>query len=212
MLDLQYLCSQYELLELLAQNLSTMDLYHTALTCSELHDLILKSQSGFERLKRVALCDGSGLKARQAYEDVWCHFDPQEVEIRLWNLKCDEAGALPCLKCGINVCEECRVYPRAGDNVYGPCRRPHFAMGHELDNIICYCDQCDKTIEDRVGASLCECDRYTRWVCRRCYVRETDEGSWYHQHWTQWEDGLGEDPAAGMTLSGNQLSLMVSSQ
>lgn len=31
----------------------------------------------------------------------------EEIEVRVWNLKCDAANALPCLKCGTNVCGVC---------------------------------------------------------------------------------------------------------
>jgi hypothetical protein len=29
----------------------------------------------------------------------------QEIEVRVWNLKCDAVNALPCAQCGVNVCE-----------------------------------------------------------------------------------------------------------
>jgi hypothetical protein len=31
----------------------------------------------------------------------------QEIEVRVWNLNCDATNALPCLRCGVNVCEVC---------------------------------------------------------------------------------------------------------
>ncbi len=62
-----FLVSQYGILERLAQNLSTLDLLNLALTCKELYAHIRASNAIFERLKRVALCDGHGLKARQEY-------------------------------------------------------------------------------------------------------------------------------------------------
>lgn len=111
MFNFKYICSQYELLELHAQNLSTMNIYHTALTCLDLHDLIMRPQKKFESLKRVILSDVSELKAHQAFERVRFSHEPQEVEVRVWSSKCDERGGLPCLKCEVNVCEECREYP-----------------------------------------------------------------------------------------------------
>lgn len=210
MFDLIHICSQYGLLELLAQNLSTMDLYHTALTCSKLYDLILRSPKGFERLTRVALCDGSGLAARQTYEDLWRYYDPQEIEVKVWNTRCDETVGLPCLKCGVNVCEECRVYPRVGDRVYGPCRRPHFTTTYEMYNIICYCDACDEAVESRVGKELCKCDRYTRWLCRPCHIREDREASWVYKQCTKFEEGW--DGEEGMVLDDHQHQRAVSYQ
>jgi hypothetical protein len=58
------LLSQYELVELTASNLSTIDLLNVAFTCSKLYIQVRKSDATFERLKRVALCDGRGLIAR----------------------------------------------------------------------------------------------------------------------------------------------------
>lgn len=122
MSNIIFLLSQYELLTHLAQHLSALDLFHLASTCSQLHILILKSEPIFNCLKQVALCDGRGLKTRQEYRGihglrardfVWgkgrkAHYD-EEIEVRVWNLKCDAANALPCLKCKMNVCEVCTL-------------------------------------------------------------------------------------------------------
>ena len=117
------LFSQYELLTETSKYLSTLDLLHLASTNSELHALIRKNEQVWDYLKREALCDGYGLKARQDFTQIYAlaepddfifgdgrkaHYD-EEVEVRVWNLKCDTASALPCLKCGINVCEVCCI-------------------------------------------------------------------------------------------------------
>src|SRR6187402_52798 len=94
------LLSQYELLEQTAQYLTPLDLLHLASTCSEVFTLIRKSESIFERLKRVALCDGRGLEARQNFQQLYTPpyfcvpnsstgvpYD-EEIEVRLWNLQC----------------------------------------------------------------------------------------------------------------------------
>lgn len=141
MTSLQYLTSHYPILTHLSQYLSTLDLLHLGLTCRTLHSYILSSPPIFKLLQRTALCDGHGLRDRQKFEGAY-HRHPHEykimadepIEVRLWATECDEAGALPCLKCGINVCEvseqaclakptksctkyyarkqECRRYPR----------------------------------------------------------------------------------------------------
>ena len=145
MFDIYRIFSKYELLELTAQYLSTMDLYHVALTCSDTFELIMKLMSTFHRLRRVSSCDGSGLKARQDYAGVRYSNHPsfrrpreEEVELQVWNLRCDESSGLSCVKCGINVCEECRYVPRVGDPSYGPCRRPHHTACYSTANIISY--------------------------------------------------------------------------
>jgi hypothetical protein len=71
------LVSQYELLVVTASHLSTIDLLNLALTCSQLYNQIRKSEAIFERLKRVALCDGRGLKVRQEYRGL--HSIPQQT-------------------------------------------------------------------------------------------------------------------------------------
>lgn len=135
MSNLLALISQYEILERIASHISTLDLLNLSLTCLDLHRPIRKSEAIFERLKRVAICDGRGLKVRQEYKGL--HSNPisffgaevsrslrfkipgrltvekydEELEVRVWNLKCDAVNALPCLKCGVNVCEVCDAFP-----------------------------------------------------------------------------------------------------
>jgi hypothetical protein len=118
MSNLVALLRQYEILKQMANFLSTIDLFHLALTDSELYTLILQSQGIFNRLKSVALCDGHGLKARQEFNGnyevdadhcIWgrgrkSHFD-EEIKVRVWNLRCDPTNGLPCIKCNVNVCE-----------------------------------------------------------------------------------------------------------
>jgi len=115
------LLSQYELLEWIARHLSTIDLFYLSLTCSEVYQIVRQSETVFQRLKRLSLCDGRGLKARQEFKGLqrpYYFYDEgkgyranydEEIEVRVWNLKCDATNALPCSKCGINVCEVCRL-------------------------------------------------------------------------------------------------------
>jgi hypothetical protein len=118
MTNIVALLSQYELLKRIANFLSTLDLFYLALTNSKLHTLIRKSEPIFDRLKSVALCDGHGLKMRQEFKGIYelraedyvwrtgrkAHYDG-ELEVRVWNLNCDSTNGLPCLRCGVNVCE-----------------------------------------------------------------------------------------------------------
>ena len=118
-----FFVSQYELLTQTSRYLSTLDLLHLASTNSQLQALIRKSKKIWDHLKCEALCDGYGLKARQDFTRNYAlseprdfifgdgrkaHYD-EEIEVRVWNLKCDAANALPCLKCRINVCEVCHI-------------------------------------------------------------------------------------------------------
>ena len=178
MSGLEQLCTQYELLSLLAHHISTIDLYNTALTCSSLYTIILESPKVFDRLICLCLCDGSGLRARLSNATTKPDsFQTRDLEAYsdVAKTKCDEYGTRPCDKCGVNICEECRVYPRKGRPFYGPCRRPHYDNNNHKNNIICYCWPCDEVVEARVGEEFCECDRYTRWICHACKVRERAE-------------------------------------
>ncbi|KAI8229734.1 hypothetical protein K4K55_006932 [Colletotrichum sp. SAR 10_96] len=136
--SLANLISSYPILSSLTQYVSTLDLYHVALTSRSNHASILGSPVIFDRLKRSCLCDGRGLARRQNFTGphrihYWklklkheprIDFD-EPIEVRLFNLKCDETGALPCVRCGINICEECRDYPRWPNRSIYSFGRPH---------------------------------------------------------------------------------------
>ncbi|KAI1394305.1 uncharacterized protein F4822DRAFT_44831 [Hypoxylon trugodes] len=190
------LIGQYPILTTIASYLSSVDLLHLGLACRDFHALILSSTKGFEALRRDCLCDGSGLRRRL---DAWRHYkykwgstrrilQDEEIEVRLFAVKCDEAGALPCVKCGINICEECREYPRVMPR-YGnpPLRRPHLNDTWEVVNIMCLCDACDSAIEDQVHGEflneLCDCDVYNRWICPKC---AEDEERWTKEYYDKY--------------------------
>ncbi|EWY84032.1 hypothetical protein FOYG_13810 [Fusarium oxysporum NRRL 32931] len=219
------LISSYSILISLAPWLSTLDLYHLSLASKSAYEYIQSSPTIFKSLSRHCLCDGRGLATRQAYASPYHRnrmagqstLSPhlkgdEEIEVRLYNTKCDEAGALPCLKCGINVCEECRCYPRAAPPSAYPNRRPHLRGSYELDNIMCLCEDCDAKTEKGVSGMFlnerCDCDVYTRWVCVRCeeeermtarkYFAERTEMEW---NWIVREDiDYGDDFEPSKTL------------
>jgi len=136
MSDIVHLLLQYELLERTAQHMSTLDLLNLASTCFKLYTLIRRSENVFNRLKRLALCDGHGLKERQDFSGIYkIHsnaylwgptgrkpYNDEEIEVRLYNLKCDAANALPCIKCEVNVCEVVQIIsfePGIVESAYG---------------------------------------------------------------------------------------------
>ena len=129
--DIIDLISSYSILTSLSPWLSTLDLHNLSLTSRTAYAYI-HSPKIFSYLTRQSLCDGHGLLTRQAYAGPYCSLSKlpgsklpgeltnsphgqgdEEIEVRLYNVKCAEADALPCLKCGVNICEECRCYPRA---------------------------------------------------------------------------------------------------
>lgn len=185
------LISSYGILPTLASWLSTLDLYHLSLTNRTHYSHIAASPTIFKVLTRQSLCDGRGLARRQAYDNFnyvpeagapqknQHAYDDEEIEVRLYAVKCDEAGALPCVKCGVNVCEECRPYPRARPAY--PRRRPRQNAHFLAWCVMFLCETCDAAAEEEVRGRFlyegCDCDVYTRWVCRRCKGDE-DEFLW----------------------------------
>jgi hypothetical protein len=113
MSGLSRILSQYNILDITAQHLSLLDLFRLATTSSRFYALIRKPDALFNRWKRITLCDGRGLRARQEFRGKYASIRPgrgrsafdEELEVRVWNLKCDAVNALPCLKCGLNICE-----------------------------------------------------------------------------------------------------------
>ena len=118
MATLTTLIARYPVIQNLSSFLSTVDLFNLALTNRRHHSYIILSRSTFDTLRRDCLCDGSGLAKRQNFfglyslrrrsctwgnrRKVW---QDEPVEIQLYGTKCDDARALPCRKCSINVCE-----------------------------------------------------------------------------------------------------------
>lgn len=126
--NLYFLLSQYELLERTSHHLSALDLFNLALTCHNVYSLILESPPVFNKLKRLTICSGQGLHKRQTftglykpYHDEFTDRDmygpryDEEIEVRLFNINCDTYNALPCLKCGVNICE---VHPPSPPPVF----------------------------------------------------------------------------------------------
>jgi hypothetical protein len=118
MANLCDIISQYPVLGELSSFLSALDLFHLALTNKINHNYILSSKRIFDVLKRDAICDGTGLSKRQdqvGLYNIGIHhyawgserriWRDEPIEVRLYRIKCDEAGSLPCIKCNINVCE-----------------------------------------------------------------------------------------------------------
>jgi hypothetical protein len=192
----------YPILKTLAAYLSTLDLFHLSLTCRSHHALILAPTKVFDVLKRGSLCDGLGLQRRlQALErrrrlyklDALVRtMGDEEIEVYLYAQKCDETGALPCLRCGINICEQCRSCPRVISDS-GPQRRPHLNPPWQSDNVMCLCESCDANMEETLRGKFlsdtCDCDVYKRWICSGCVTAEQKETRLYYSKHTVCEVG-----------------------
>jgi hypothetical protein len=201
------LISAHPVLSSLASFISTVDLFNLALTCKSSYLPILSSPRAFQTFRRNCLCDGRGLAERQAFAGLyslhnvfyfWGHkrhiWKDEPIEARLYATKCDAAAALPCRKCNINVCEECRYYPREPPHSTYPERRPHLNSPWQSENVMCLCPECDERCESELAgrflSELCDCDIYARWICKKCVEEEQKFTSDYYKNHTKWE---GED-------------------
>lgn len=91
--------SQYEILEKIANNLSSADLVHLAATNKEHKKYITGSKPIHDRFKSSALCDGKGIKSRAHCFGHW-NGDPSKATV-----KCKEGDCKPCCKCEAMVCQ-----------------------------------------------------------------------------------------------------------
>ena len=210
MATLAYLFSQYELLRLTANYLTFVDLYHLASTCTTMFAQIRKCNNIYAALKRLTLCDGSGRRARLTEADPYgdlIQFTRLRVRLDA-ERKCDVANTKPCIKCGVNICAECRCVPRYKDpnGRDPPSRRPHYGnIIGVCDNVIAYCGACDPEIEAAKQGAFCDCDRYVRWICVRCHSIEIHEDHCYY-FWCN-DIRTREDPAlldSGIVLADSE--------
>lgn len=93
------LLSQYELLLLLCDTLSTADIISLGSTCKEHHDYIHGSEITFDNLLSAAHCSGKGSIDHARVFGAW-RGDELEAEQHCLRDKDIE----PCTSCGVPVC------------------------------------------------------------------------------------------------------------
>ncbi|KAF2789008.1 hypothetical protein K505DRAFT_352843 [Melanomma pulvis-pyrius CBS 109.77] len=206
MASLNRIISLFPTLQSLASFVSTIDLFSLALTNKSNYAYILSSQSTFNSLRRRCICDGRGLLDRQTFAGLYnCNqldvvynswsnsWSNEPIEVRLYNANCDAAGALPCRKCGINICEECRHYQREPPDSIEP--RPHINAAQEVRNVMCLCNACDARVEAKVRGQFlnetCDCNVYKRWICHKCAKEEQKFTRKYYNEFTTLEQAEG---------------------
>ncbi|KAF6832697.1 hypothetical protein CMUS01_06803 [Colletotrichum musicola] len=133
--------------------------------------------------------------------EVQTHLFPDDrtdepIEVRLYNLKCDTADTLPCVRCGVNVCEECRDYTRWPNESEFTGGRPHLPRCSQHTNIMCLCPPCDEKAEAEVKGNYlnkrCDCNLFTRWICWRCATieeEEEEEAEYFEENTEELPDG-----------------------
>ncbi|KAI8653820.1 hypothetical protein NCS56_01337200 [Fusarium sp. Ph1] len=136
------LISSYSILSTLAPWLSTLDLFHLGLTSRSAQSYILASPAVFE-----CLCDGRGLVIHQTTDE----------------LPPDRGQTIPISQRNLEMHGDQEIEVRL------------YIIG-EVDNIYCLCSTCDTSTEKEVAGKflneLCDCDRYTRWICLKCKKEE----------------------------------------
>ncbi|KAL8381928.1 hypothetical protein RB595_005942 [Gaeumannomyces hyphopodioides] len=211
--NLTTVIGQYPVLQALAAHSSALDLFNLALSSKAHHDIIAASASRFRRLRASCLCDGHGLKLRQdqkgLYSPEWHDCGDEPIEVHIYAIQCDPSSSLPCIKCGVNICEECRYYPREPPQEGYPRRRPHLNSPWQHENVMALCPPCDEKQEVEIArpenfpeTPLCSCDVYTRWICHPCKVKEDEFTCNYYEKCTHsdaypyWdsEEGEGGNP------------------
>ncbi|KAK3682784.1 hypothetical protein B0T22DRAFT_471962 [Podospora appendiculata] len=203
-LHFNHLLACYPILSTLASHVSALDLLNLALTSRANHAHILASPPIFAKLRRSCVCDGHGLRDRQDQTGLYKHYSKgytppgprvpdaeedidsdEEIEVRVFNRTCGEA--LPCVKCGINLCEECRYYPRVR-GWYSQSCRPHLNGAWQMTNVMAMCTACGEKQEDQLKgrflSELCDCNIFRRWVCSKCVVEEQQEFAEYRRNFT----------------------------
>lgn len=217
MSHLETLVAQYTILTNIASFISTLDLLHLAQTSKSIKSYILPSQRVFDVLKRQCICDGHGLKDRQAFEGLyslrrrhyrWGHerriWQDEPIEVQVYGAKCDTSDTLPCRKCNVNVCEECRYYPREQPDPRYPERRPHLNAAWQNENLMCLCPPCDDKLEQELKGrflnELCDCDLFKRWLCNKCRQEEVQFTiSYYKDHTAGDWEGYDDEASAPQT-------------
>lgn len=204
----------YPILSTLAEYVSAYDLFHLGIANHSNHANIIASRPLFERLRRSCICDGRGLAQRQNfsppydaksrwYDSRGPRYGPiydvdEPIEVRLYNIKCDVADTFPCVRCGVNVCEECRDYERWPHDSLFDGGRPYLADDlSEIRYMVWMCPPCDANTEAELEgkhlSELCDCNVYTRWVCQRCARLEEKEEWQYRRNRIKWVEYEGRD-------------------
>ncbi|KAI9821265.1 MAG: hypothetical protein M1827_004001 [Pycnora praestabilis] len=183
-------------LQLLASNLTTIELFHLALTSKDLWQAIGASAPVFSTLKALTLCDGSGVAARKSRDEALTGASRNRNPDVLYNaaaLQCLKDDNVACVKCEKRVCNECRHHIRYRQDYHQPLmtlppKAYPVARYHDQlwpDQLILFqpdtltwrvrhlCKNCKASGLQRLsdaGNGSCDCvpSPIGRWVCRRC--------------------------------------------
>ncbi|KAI4734552.1 hypothetical protein E4T50_14923 [Aureobasidium sp. EXF-12298] len=173
---LVHVLSQYELMIMVTDRLSSADIIHLTATCKEIKTYLTDDKTIYASITERANCDGKGIEARAKCFGHW------KGDVTNANVRCGGSDCQPCDDCHAMVCNECRYH--ISYMTKSPCCRddPLHWESHEVDcamdlDIVrrCHghCDECPEfhsgtfPIESIRAASLAGEPRERRY-CSEC--------------------------------------------
>ncbi|KAI5209810.1 hypothetical protein E4T42_03802 [Aureobasidium subglaciale] len=137
--------SQYQLMIMVTDQLSSADIVHLTSTCKEINAYLTDDENIFARIKESAHCDGKGIEARARCFGHW------QGDVTKAIVQCEATEPMPCEDCKAMVCNSCRYHIAYLDDL--PCCKddPDHWESHEADLTTtleamrhCHADHCDE--------------------------------------------------------------------
>ncbi|KAI4796879.1 hypothetical protein E4T45_11905 [Aureobasidium sp. EXF-8846] len=119
--------SQYQLMIMITDQLSSADIIHLIATCKEIKMYLTDDKNIYANIQENANCDGKGIEARAKCFGHW------NGDVTKAMVECGGSNCLPCDDCEAMVCNECRYHVTYMDNL-SCCRNdPFHWQGHEVE-------------------------------------------------------------------------------
>ncbi|KAI4728617.1 hypothetical protein E4T49_03585 [Aureobasidium sp. EXF-10728] len=96
--------SQYELMIMVTDQLSSADIIHLTATCKEIKMYLTDDETIYSSITYRANCDGKGIEARAKCFGHW------NGDVTKANVQCGGSLCVPCDDCSAMVCNECRYH------------------------------------------------------------------------------------------------------
>ncbi|KAK6006273.1 hypothetical protein QM012_006683 [Aureobasidium pullulans] len=96
--------SQYELMIMVTDQLSSADIIHLTATCQEIKTYLTDDKTIYNNITEWAVCDGKGIEARAKCFGHW------KGDVTKAKAQCGGSDCKPCDGCSAMVCNECRYH------------------------------------------------------------------------------------------------------